>query len=116
MRNLLQPRAYFHFLMEAREDRSAFRADRGGDDHPVGFDAAELARREVDHHNYFSPDERLWFVVLRDARTDLSDLRADIHRKLKQLVRTHDPFRGLYLAHAHLHLREVLDGDFLDDS
>src|SRR5260370_26930848 len=43
---LLQARADFDiFVGETGEDRSAFGADGGGNNHSVGFDAAEFARR-----------------------------------------------------------------------
>src|SRR5256885_13955619 len=50
--NLLEPGADFDvFVGETCEDRAAFGADGGGDDHAVRFDAAKLARREVDHRS-----------------------------------------------------------------
>ena len=59
---LLQSRAHFHVFGEARQNRAAFRADGGGDDHTVRFDAAEFARREIGDDGNFSADERIRFV------------------------------------------------------
>src|SRR5438445_332123 len=83
------------FVGETGEDWAAFGADGGGHDHTVGFDATEFARREVDDDGDFAADELLRLVELRDAGANLANLRADIHRKLQQLVRADDAFGGL---------------------
>src|SRR6266478_2245550 len=60
---LLQSGADFDvFVGETGEDGAAFGADRGGDDHAGGFDAAELARREINDHGDFAADQFLGFV------------------------------------------------------
>ena len=40
-----QPRADLHLFVETREHRPAFRPDRRGNDHAVGFHATEFAWR-----------------------------------------------------------------------
>src|SRR5260370_3958427 len=99
------------FVGEASEDRAAFGADGGGDDHAVGFDAAKLARREIDDHGDFAADQFFWLIELRDAGANLANLRADIDGELKQLVRADDALGGLNLPDAHLHFGKVLNAD-----
>src|SRR5713101_6258909 len=108
---LLQARADFDFFGEGGEDRLAFRAYTGGYDHAVGFDSTELARREVHHHHHLAADQRLRFVILRDASANLAHFAADIDSQLQQLVRADDALGRLDLAHAHLHFREIFNRD-----
>src|SRR5467141_2824658 len=100
------------FVGETGEDGAAFGADGGGDDHPVGFDAAEFARREIDDDGDFAADQFFRLVVLRDAGANLANLRADAHGELQQLVRADNALGGLDLPDAHLDFGKVLDADF----
>src|SRR5260370_12651880 len=110
---LLQAGADFDvFVGEAGEDRAAFGAHGGGDDHAIGFHAAEFARREINDHGDFTANQFFRFVVLRDAGANLPNLGTDVHGELQQLVRAHNAFGGLDLADAHLDFSEVLDADF----
>ena len=84
---LLQPRADFDVFVEASEDGAALGADGGGDDHAIGFDATKFARGKIDNHGDFAADERFRLVVLRDARANLPNFRADIHRELEKPIR-----------------------------
>src|SRR6266852_3280507 len=85
------------FVGETGEDGTAFGADGGGNDHAVGFDAAEFARREIHDHGDFAADQFFGFVELRNARTDLANLRADVHGELQQFVRADDALGSLDL-------------------
>src|SRR3990172_10159205 len=89
-----------HFFEEAGQHRRAVR-QRGGDDHAVGFDAAELARLEVAHHNDFAADELFRRVDGGYAGDDLADFVAEIHHHFEDLVRAGDFFGGFHLADAH---------------
>src|SRR5258708_24211410 len=109
----LQTRAAFHILEKSSEDGAAVGADGRGDDHAVRFHTAELARREIDDHSDLAANERLRLVILGDPRTNLADLRADIHRQLEQSIGTHDALGGLDLSNAHLDFGEILDGNFV---
>src|SRR5258708_23111815 len=97
---------------ETGEDGAAFRANGSGDNHAVGFDAAELARREVDNDGDFAADQFLRLIVLRDAGANLANLGADIDGQLQQLIRADDAFGGLDLPDAHFDFGEILDADF----
>src|SRR5467141_1473309 len=80
---LLQAGADFDvFVGEAGEDGAAFGADGSGDDHAVGFDAAEFARGEIDDHGDFAANQFFRLIVLRDAGANLANLRADVHSQL----------------------------------
>src|SRR5260370_13872374 len=110
---LLQAGADFAvFVGEAGEDGAAFRADGGGDDHAVGFDATQLARREIDDNGDFAANQFFRLIVLRDAGAHLPNFCANVGAELQQLVRANDTLRGLNLAYAHLDLGEILDADF----
>src|SRR5262249_5429713 len=100
------------FVGEAGQYGAAVGADRSGDDHAVGFDAAEFAGREVDHHGDFAADEFFRLVELGDASADLADFGADVDGELKQLVGADNALRGFDLADAHFDFGEVVDGDF----
>src|SRR5205807_212529 len=77
---LLQAGADFYvFVGEACKDGTAIRADRCGDNHAVGLHSPQLARREIHNHGDFAPDQFFWLVILRNARANLPDLRADVH-------------------------------------
>ena len=56
-----------------------FWTDRGCDNHAVGLHSPQLARREIHNHGDFAPDQFFWLVILRNARANLPDLRADVH-------------------------------------
>src|SRR5260370_42401660 len=90
----LQTRADFHILEKSSEDGAALGADGRGDDHGVRFHAAELARREIDDHSDLAANERLRLVILGHPRTNLADLRADIHPQLEQSSSTQDTLVG----------------------
>src|SRR6266436_6205583 len=75
------------FVGEAGEDGAAFGADGGGDDHAVGFDATQLARREIDDNGDFAANQFFRLIVLRDAGANLPNLRADIDGQLQEFVR-----------------------------
>src|SRR5579863_10271121 len=75
---LLKTGADFYVFGEAGQDRATFRADGGGDDHAVGFDAAKFARSEIGDDGDFPADERFRLVILGDAGADLADFGADV--------------------------------------
>src|SRR2546429_6197731 len=105
-----------NFHAPAREPRGArppFRADRRRNNHAVGLDAAQFARREIHNHGNLAANEFFRFVILRDARANLPNLRADIYGKFQQLIRADDAFRRFDLPDAHLDFRKILDADFL---
>src|SRR5258708_5508512 len=107
-----QSRADFDvFVGEAGEDGSAFGAYRGGDDHAVGFDAAEFAGRKINDHGDFAADQLVGLIVLGDASANLANLGANVDCELQQLVRADDALGGLDLADAHLDFSEVLNAD-----
>src|ERR1051325_9396349 len=111
---LLQARADFDvFVGETGEDWTAFGADGGGYDHAVGFHAAKFAWREIDDYGNLAADEFFRLVVLRDARANLANLRADIHREFEQLVCADNALRRFDLADAQLDFRKILDAAFL---
>jgi len=82
-------------------------------DHSVRFHPAQLTRREVHHHHNFAADQRLRFVILRDARANLAHFAADVDCQLQQFVCADDALGRLDLAHAHLHFREIFNRDLL---
>src|SRR5260370_6058579 len=100
------------FVGEAGEDGAAFRADGGGDDHAVGFDAKQLARREIDDNGDFAANQFFRLIVLRDPGANLPNFCANVDSELQQFVRANDTLGGLNLAYAHLDLGEILDADF----
>src|SRR6266851_7217030 len=111
---LLQAGADFDvFVGEASKDRAAFGTYGRGDDHAVGFDATELARREIHDDGDFAADQFFRLVVLRDSGANLANLCADIDCELQQFVSADDAFGGFDLADAHLDFGEILDADFL---
>src|SRR5260370_38211151 len=72
---LLQAGADFDvFVGKTGEDGAAFGADGGGNDHAVGFDATELAWREIHDPGDFAADQFVRLVGLRDAGSNLSNL------------------------------------------
>src|SRR5580698_3166365 len=110
---LFQAGADFDVFGEAGEDGAAFGADAGGDDHAVGFDAAEFARGEVGDDDDFAVDQFFWLVELRDAGADLADFGADVDGELEQFVGADDALGGFDLADAHLDFDEIVDTDTL---
>src|SRR5215472_2934110 len=113
-RALLESGTNFHVLVrESCEDRPAIRSDRRRNNHAVGLDAAQLARREIHNHGNLAANQLFRFVVLCDARANLPNLRADVYGKFQQLIRAHDAFRRFDLPDAHLDFRKIFDVDFL---
>ena len=111
-RYLFQSRADFYVFEETGQDRAAFRADGGGDDHAVGFDAAEFAGREIGDYGDFATDKGFGFVKLRDACADLADFGADVYGELQEFVGAYDAFGGFDLTYAHFDFGEIFDADF----
>src|SRR5882724_509450 len=101
------------FVGETGEDGAAFGADGGGDDHAVGFDAAEFARREIHDDRDFAADQFLGFVELRDAGANLADLGANVHGEFQQFISAYDTLGGLDLPDAHFDFGKILDANFL---
>src|SRR5260370_1294415 len=97
------------FVGEASEDRAAFGADGSGDDHAVGFDATEVARREINDYGDLSADQFFRLVELGNAGANLANLRADIDGELQQFVRADDALGGLNLSDPHLHFAKLLN-------
>src|SRR5580704_7979758 len=110
---LFQAGADFDVFGEGGEDGAAFGADAGGDDHAVGFDAAEFARGEVGDDDDFAVDQFFGLVELCDAGADLADLGADVYGELEQFVGADDALGGFDLADTHFDFGEIFDADAL---
>src|SRR5260370_6174553 len=107
---LLQAGADFDvFVGEAGEDGAAFRADGGGDDHALGFDATQLARRDTDDSSDFAANHFFRLIVLRDASANLPNFCANVYSELQQFVRATDTLAGLTLSYTGLDLGETHD-------
>lgn len=108
---LFQPRANRHVFEETCEDGLALGPNGGGDDHAVGFNAAQFSRREVHNDYYFASDKLFGFVRGGDAGDDLAYFCADIYGELQNFVRALNAFSGFHFADAQFNFQEILDGN-----
>src|SRR5579875_287747 len=107
---LLQPRAERDVFGEGAENGAAIRSG-GGDDHAVRFHTPQTPRLQIDHHHDAPPDQFFRPVGTGNAGHHLAHLTANVHLQTQQAVGSGHRLGGTNFTHAHIHTREIVDGD-----